>query len=38
MANAFLTMGHVLGMEEMRQFGDSTGELSLTQASLATVA
>ena len=38
MANAFLTMGHMLGMEEMRTFGDSTGELSLTQASPATVA
>ena len=31
MANAFLTMGHALGME-MDHFGDSTGELSLTQA------
>jgi hypothetical protein len=37
MANAFLTMGHILGMD-MKQFGDSTGELSLTQASPATVA
>jgi Protein of unknown function (DUF1552) len=32
MANAFLAMGHMLGMDDMRQFGDSTGELSLTQA------
>ena len=38
MANAFLTMGHMLGMDDMRQFGDSTGELSLNQASPATVA
>jgi hypothetical protein len=37
MANAFLTMGHILGME-MKTFGDSTGELSLTQAAPATVA
>src|SRR5215218_4861770 len=27
MANAFLTMGHILGMDDMKQFGDSTGEL-----------
>jgi hypothetical protein len=38
MANAFLTMGHMLGMDDMKQFGDSTGELSLNQASPATVA
>jgi len=31
MANAFLTMGHALGMD-FKTFGDSTGELSLTQA------
>ncbi len=37
MANAFLSMGHILGMD-MKQFGDSTGELSLNQASPATVA
>ena len=37
MANAFLSMGHILGMD-MKTFGDSTGELSLTQASPATVA
>ena len=37
MANAFLSMGHILGME-MQQFGDSTGQLSLTQASTPTVA
>ena len=37
MANAFLSMGHMLGMET-DHFGDSTGELSLTQAAPATVA
>src|SRR5688572_6101519 len=37
MANAFLTMGHILGME-LQQFGDSTGELSLNQPSPSTVA
>src|SRR5687767_12106424 len=37
MANAFLSMGHILGME-MQQFGDSTGQLSLTQVSPSTVA
>ena len=37
MANAFLSMGHILGME-MQQFGDSTGQLSLTQAGPSTVA
>jgi hypothetical protein len=38
MANAFLTMGHILGMDDMKQFGDSTGELSLTQVSPTTAA
>jgi len=38
MANAFLSLGHMLGMEDMKSFGDSTGELSLNQASPATVA
>ncbi|HYB96715.1 MAG TPA: DUF1552 domain-containing protein [Vicinamibacterales bacterium] len=38
MANAFLTMGHMLGMDDMKQFGDSTGELSLNQASPTTAA
>ena len=37
MANAFLTMGHALGMD-LKQFGDSTGELSLTQAMPTTAA
>ncbi len=38
MANAFLTMGKILGLEDLKQFGDSTGELSLTQVSAPTVA
>jgi hypothetical protein len=38
MANAFLTMGRALGMDTMDHFGDSTGELSLTQASPTTAA
>jgi hypothetical protein len=37
MANAFLSMAHMLGMT-LPTFGDSTGELSLTQASPSTVA
>ncbi len=37
MANAFLTMAHALGMD-MDHFGDSTGELSLTQAMPTTAA
>jgi hypothetical protein len=37
MANAFLSMGHMLGMD-MKTFGDSTGELSLNQASPTTAA
>ena len=37
MANAFLSMAHMLGMN-LPTFGDSTGELSLTQASPSTVA
>jgi hypothetical protein len=37
MANAFLSMGHILGME-MTQFGDSTGALSLNQVGPTTVA
>jgi hypothetical protein len=37
MANAFVAMAHALGMD-MKQFGDSTGELSLTQASPTTAA
>ncbi|HEX6165042.1 MAG TPA: DUF1552 domain-containing protein, partial [Vicinamibacterales bacterium] len=38
MANAFLSIAHMIGMEDMTSFGDSTGELSLNQASPATVA
>ena len=38
MANAFLTMGHMLGMDDMKQFGDSTGELSLNQSAPTTAA
>jgi len=38
MANAFLTMGHILGMDDVKQFGDSTGELSLTPVSPSTAA
>ncbi len=30
MANVFLTMLHQLGMDDMKSFGDSTGELSLS--------
>ncbi len=37
MANAFLSMGEILGME-MPSFGDSTGQLSLNQVGPATVA
>jgi hypothetical protein len=37
MANAFLSMGNILGME-MTQFGDSTGALSLNQVGPTTVA
>jgi len=37
MANAFLTLGKMLGMEDMKQFGDSTGELSLNQPAPSTV-
>jgi hypothetical protein len=29
MANAMLSMMHTLGMEDLKQFGDSTGALSL---------
>ena len=33
MANVFLTLAHDLGMDDVKSFGDSTGEQSLTQAS-----
>lgn len=32
MANALLSLMHILGMDDMDSFGDSTGELSLTGA------
>ena len=38
MANVFLTLAHGLGMEDVKSFGDSTGEQSVTQAAPATVA
>jgi hypothetical protein len=38
MSNAFLTLAHGLGMEDIKSFGDSTGELSVTQTAAATVA
>jgi len=33
MANPMLTMLHMLGRDDMQQFGDSTGELDLNNAS-----
>ena len=38
MANVFLTLAHGLGMEDLKSFGDSTAEQSVTQAAPATVA
>src|SRR5215213_990058 len=38
MANVFLTLAHGLGMEDVKSFGDSTGEQSVTQAAPVTVA
>ncbi|MEO8681361.1 MAG: DUF1552 domain-containing protein [Vicinamibacterales bacterium] len=38
MANAFLTLAHGLGMDDLKQFGDSTGELSVTQSAPTTAA
>jgi hypothetical protein len=32
MANVFLTLLHGLGLDDMEQFGDSTGTLDLTSA------
>jgi hypothetical protein len=34
MANAMLTLLHNLGLDSMQSFGDSTGELSLTQSAV----
>src|SRR5438128_2840696 len=36
MANVMLTILHELGLDDMKSFGDSTGEFSLTTASVAT--
>ena len=33
-ANSMLTMLHMLGRDDMQQFGDSTGELDLNNASV----
>ena len=38
MANAMLTVMHKLGMDDIKTFGDSTGEFSLTQAMPTTAA
>jgi hypothetical protein len=38
MANVMLTLLHGLGLEDMKSFGDSTGEFSLSAAATATVA
>jgi len=37
MANAMLTLLKGLGLEDMKSFGDSTGELSLTQSAITVV-
>lgn len=36
MSNVFISLMHNLGLEEMRQFGDSTGDFSLSAPSLTT--
>jgi hypothetical protein len=38
MANAMLTMLHILGLEDVSSFGDSTGAMNLTHAPETTVA
>jgi len=38
MANVYLTLAHGLGMQDIKAFGDSTGEQSVTQAAPSTVA
>ncbi len=38
MANAMLTMAHVLGLDDLEAFGDSTGELDLNGAPATTLA
>jgi hypothetical protein len=32
MANVFLSMAHMLGMNDIASFGDSTGQLDLNRA------
>ena len=38
MANAMLSMLHMLGLEDVQKFGDSTGALNLNAATETTVA
>jgi hypothetical protein len=38
MANVFLTLAHDLGMDDITQFGDSTGAFSVTQSAAVTAA
>jgi hypothetical protein len=38
MSNVFLTLAHSLGMDDLKQFGDSTGTFSVTQSVAATAA
>jgi hypothetical protein len=38
MANAMLTLLHGLGLDDLKSFGDSTGEFSLSSAPTTTVA
>ena len=34
MANVMLSLMHMLGMDDMETFGDSTGEFSLSQSAI----
>jgi hypothetical protein len=38
MANVFLTLMHRLGLDDLKSFGDSTGEFELNAAAETTVA
>ena len=38
MANAMLSMLHILGLDDVKEFGDSTGPMDLTHAAETTVA
>ena len=38
MSNVFVTLAHSLGMDDIKQFGDSTGTFSVTQSVAATAA